>query len=173
MSSRSVNPSAPSPTPEGPGRITPAPLPLGRLWVKPVALFLVFTAIGVLLTASSHPVYGAVMLAFGAFMAFWTSPLRRGLHEPLAQALTRRTDGHGIILWAPSNKGSAQMQVALRSNDDRFSWVNVVHDADARTLTAELGGLDALPIVLVGERTLVRATSGEAIDAVDGVAPKH
>lgn len=173
MSSRFVNPSAPSPTPEGPDRTTSAPLPLGRLWVKPVALFAVFAALALLLAASGRPVYAALFLLFGLFMGFWTSPLRRGLHEPLAQALTRRTDGHGIILWAPSNKGSAQMQVALRSNDDRFSWVNVVHDADARTLTAELGGLDALPIVLVGERTLVRATSGEAIDAVDGVAPKH
>lgn len=141
------------------------------MWKKSIGLFLVFALTGLLLYMQGWWWLTILFVAFAVFMAFWTSPLRRGLHTPIADALTRRGPGHAIVIWAPWDKGSSQLQVAIRSNDERVDWVNCVHDAEARAFAATHGGLDALPVVIVGERVLTEATSGAVFDALDGIDP--
>ncbi len=136
------------------------------MWKKSLGLFLLFTLTGLLLYAQGWWWLTILFVAFGLFMAFWTSPLRRGLHTPFSQCDPERA----IVIWAPWDKGSSQLQVAIRSTDERIAWVNYVHDAEARAFAAKHGGVDALPVVIVGRRVLTNATSGAVFDALDGTS---
>lgn len=100
---------------------------------------------------------------FSVFMAYWTSPLRSGPHVPLAQARTRGP-GTAIILWAPGNPLSARLQAAIRGPREDVVWVNVFRDPHAQELLTAHGGTDALPLVLLGDTTMVNATAGALLD---------
>lgn len=100
---------------------------------------------------------------FSVFMAYWTSPLRSGPHVPLVEA---RAQGRGtaIILWAPGNPLSARLQAAIRGPREDVAWVNVFRDPHAQELLSAHGGADALPLVLLGDRTILNATAGSLLD---------
>lgn len=142
-----------------PGRV-PA-----RAWLRPALLALGGLAVaGVLLTMGQW--WGGILLALAAlFMGYWTSPVRGGQHVPLAEALTRRGPDHAIILWAPGDPLSARLQTAVRGERPDVSWVNVYRDPAADELLLGCGGHGALPLVIIDDDILRRATVGRYLDA--------
>lgn len=161
-------PSSPSPArppsdeapcrPDGPGP---------RIWLRPAAFLLGGLALALVLLWLDR-VAGAVMLTLLALlMGYWTSPLRRGDHTPLRPALDDREPDTAVILWAPGDPLSARLQTAIRGRKPDVTWVNVYKDPDAETFLATAGGYGALPLVLVGDQMLRRATVGAYLDAKD------
>lgn len=121
-----------------------------------------------LLFLADQLIAAIAVAVFSLFMAYWTSPLRSGPHTPLAQA---RTGGAGtaIILWAPGNPLSARLQAAIRGPREGVVWVNVFRDPHAQEVLASHGGTGALPLAMVGDRTMVNATAGEMLDLQESV----
>lgn len=139
-----------------------------QLW-KRTALFVVVGVVLALLLAWNGWWQVAIVFAVvSLFMAWWVSPSRKGLHTPWAEAARTRGEGHAIIVWSTVDRASAQIQVGLRPNDSRLTWVNYMHDAEARAFAKQHGGFDALPLAVVGDRVLPTATSGQVLDALDG-----
>ena len=149
----------------------PGPAPVGgipaRAWLRPGLLLTGGLLLAAVLLLVDQPI-GAVLLAvFALFMGYWTSPLRSGEHTPLDAAIAARPRTGGVILWAPGDPLSARLQTALRSPRADVAWVNVYRDADAARLLGEHGGRDSLPLVLVGDGTVLRAaTVGQLLDAL-------
>lgn len=136
-----------------------------RAWVRPVLLLLGGLLVCAVLLLV-HRIAGAVLIgAFALLLGYWTSPLRRGQHTPFAEALERRAPDHAIILWAPGDPLSARLQTAVRGQREDVTWVNVYRDPDAEVFAVASGGHAALPVVLVGERILRRATVGDYLEA--------
>lgn len=135
-----------------------------RAWIRPALLVL-----GGLLIAAvllwAHLWWGGIAMAIAAvFMGYWTSPARGGQHEPFAQAMAKRGPDHAIILWAPGDALSARLQTAIRGQREDVSWVNVYRDAEADDFLLGSGGHAALPLVIVGDEILRRATVGRYLD---------
>ena len=78
--------------------------------------------------------------------------------------MSERSDDTAIVLWAPGDPLSSRMQAALRTRHKSIVWVNVHQDQDAAQLLAGHGGRLALPLVIVGEDVLKRATVGQLLD---------
>ncbi|WP_240613334.1 hypothetical protein [Brachybacterium endophyticum] len=135
------------------------------LWVRPALMTLGGLAVAVLLAVTGHWVAAVLLAALGLLMGYWTSPLRRGRHMPLAQALDGRDDERAIILWAPGDPLSARLQAAVRGEREDIAWVNVLKDPAASEFAESHGGRGALPLVLVGSTCLRRATVGQFLEA--------
>ena len=116
-----------------------------------------------LLLLADQRIAAIAVALFSVFMAYWTSPLRSGPHSPLAQA-RMQGPGTAIILWAPGNPLSARLQAAIRGPREDLAWVNVFRDPHAQELLTAHGGADALPLVLLGEQTIINATAGMLLD---------
>jgi hypothetical protein len=152
-------------TPHAPGSAAPrrpgAPV---RAWLRP-ALLLVGGLLATTLLLLADQTLGAVLVAlFSLFMAYWTSPLHAGPHTPLATALERRGDDVVIVLWAPGSTLSARLQTAIRGPRPDVIWVNVYQDPEAVQVLAEHGGLDALPLVVVGQDVAASASVVQLLD---------
>lgn len=116
-----------------------------------------------LLQSADQWIAAIAVALFSLFMAYWTSPLRSGPHTPLTEARARGR-GTAIILWAPGNPLSARLQAAIRGPREDVVWVNVYRDPHAQELVTAHGGTSALPLVLLGDRTMVNATAGAVLD---------
>lgn len=136
-----------------------------RAWLRPALLLLGGLAVAALLIFTGQGFAGLLVAAFALLLAYWTSPLRRGQHVPLATALTHRGDDHAIILWAPGDPMSARLQTAIRGERPDVSWVNVLRDEAAEEFCMANGGHGALPMVVVGDAIVRRATVGQYLDA--------
>ena len=137
-----------------------------RLWAKS-ALFVVVGAIMAGLLAYQQWYVMAIGFAVvSVWMAVWVSPRRRGMHTAWSDAMMQRSDGRAIIVWSPVDRASSQIQVGLRPDDARLVWVNALHDPEAMAFVDAHGGFDELPIAVVGERVLPKATSGAVLDAL-------
>lgn len=136
--------------------------------MRPALLLIGGLLLATLLFLADQLIAAIAVAVFSLFMAYWTSPLRSGPHTPLAQA---RTGGAGtaIILWAPGNPLSARLQAAIRGPREGVVWVNVFRDPHAQEVLASHGGTGALPLVMVGDRTMVNATAGEMLDLQESV----
>lgn len=132
-------------------------------WVRPVLLLVGGGLLTVLLFLADQRIAAIAVSLFSLFMAYWTSPLRSGPHTPLAQARTRGADT-AIILWAPGDPLSARLQAAIRGPREDVVWVNVFRDPHAQEVLTSHGGKGALPLVVVGEQTMVNATAGQLLD---------
>lgn len=136
-----------------------------RAWLRPLLFLVGGLAIAVVLYLV-HQVLAAIALAvLTLFMAYWTSPLRGGQHLPFAEAMDRRSPEHAIILWAPGDPLSARLQTAVRGDREDVSWVNVYRDPEATTFLDCSGGRGAIPLVIVGDEIVRRATVGQYLDA--------
>ncbi|MCL6423281.1 DUF2254 domain-containing protein [Brachybacterium sp. JHP9] len=142
------------------------PVRRARLWLRPALLTIGGIAAALLLVAIDQVLAGVLLAALALLMGFWTSPLRRGRHVPLATALEMRSDERAIILWAPGDPLSARLQTAIRSGRPDVSWVNVLQDPMAQEFLRTSGGRGALPLVIVGSHVLRRATVGQLLDAM-------
>ena len=132
-------------------------------WVRPILLLVGGALLTALLLLADQRIAAVAVALFSLFMAYWTSPLRSGPHTPLAQARTRGADT-AIILWAPGDPLSARLQAAIRGAREDVVWVNVFRDPHAQEVLASHGGKGALPLVMVGEQTMVNATAGQLLD---------
>lgn len=121
--------------------------------------------IAALLLLIHQGVAGLAMIVFALFMGYWTSPLRGGQHVPFHEAMARRAPDHAIILWAPGDPLSARLQTAVRGERPDVSWVNVYRDPAADEFLLTSGGHGALPLVIIGDEILRRATVGQYLDA--------
>ncbi|MFC0674428.1 hypothetical protein [Brachybacterium hainanense] len=159
------------PSPRSSPRDDGAPLQApAAAWIRPALLLGGGLAVAVVLLLVDQRLASLAMALFALLMGYWTSPLRGGQHEPLAEALERRGPGDSIILWAPGDPMSARLQTAIRSTRTDVHWVNVYRDAQATAVLAEHGGRSALPLVLLaegpgGEGVLRRASVGRFLDA--------
>lgn len=120
--------------------------------------------IAALLLLIHQGVAGLAMIVFALFMGYWTSPLRGGQHVPFHEAMARRAPDHAIILWAPGDPLSARLQTAVRGERPDVSWVNVYRDPAADEFLLTSGGHGALPLVIIGDEILRRATVGQYLD---------
>lgn len=105
------------------------------------------------------------MTALALFMGYWTSPLRQGQHTTFSEAIAQRSPEHAVILWAPGDPLSARLQTAVRGNRPDVTWVNVYRDAEAEGFLECSGGRGAIPLVIVGDEIIRRATVGQYLDA--------
>ena len=135
-----------------------------RAWLRPALMLLGGLAVAALLLLMRQHVAAVVFAAFALLMGYWTSPLRRGPHTPFLQAMSERSDDTASVLWAPGDPLSSRMQAALRNRHESIVWVNVHQDQDAAQLLASHCGRLALPLVIVGEDVLIRATVGQLLD---------
>ena len=137
-------------------------------WVRPALLLVGGLLLTALLFLADQRIAAIAVSLFSLFMAYWTSPLRSGPHTSLMQA---RTHGPGtaIVLWAPGNPLSARLQAAIRGPREDVTWVNVYRDPHAQEVLAAHGGTGALPLVLVGDRTMLNATAGDMLDLLESV----
>lgn len=136
-----------------------------RLWVRPALLLLGGIALALVLWLVWEFLGAVAVLALSVLMAYWTSPLRTGPHTALPGALAAHDAGDAVILWAPGDPMSARLQTAIRPGRPGVTWVNVLRDDAAQDLLAQHGGFAALPLVLIGEQSLPRATVGQFLDA--------
>lgn len=136
-----------------------------RAWLRPVLFLLGGLAAAVLLYLVGQTIAAIVLALLTLFMAYWTWPLRSGQHVPFADAIARRDPGHAIILWAPGDPLSARLQTAVRGDRDDVSWVNVYRDPEAASFLDCSGGRGAIPLVIVGDEIVRRATVGQYLDA--------
>ncbi|MCS6711974.1 hypothetical protein JSY14_08060 [Brachybacterium sp. EF45031] len=134
-------------------------------WVRPLFLLLGGLAVAVVLWLIGQRIAAIGLVLLALLLAYWTAPLRRGPHTPLAEALPRVADDHAVILWAPGDTFSARLQTAVRGNRPDVTWVNVLQDPEAAEFLAAHGGRSALPLVIVGEEVLRHATTGAYLDA--------
>lgn len=155
-------PAAPTP---GPDPSTPEETARGRLWVRPVLLAVVGVLVAVVLVIVDQILAGILLGLFALFMGYWTSPLRAGSHTPLPQALERRGDDVAIILWAPGDPLSSRLQGAIRGEREDVIWVNTDRDPAAAEFLDAHGGRGALPLVLIGDDVVCRATGADYLDA--------
>lgn len=120
------------------------------------------TAVGVV-TA----VVGLLVLAgYGA----WA--LRRGRHTPWTEATTHIEAGHAVVLWKPGCPYCERLLRAL-GDDDRITWVNVWHHAQAREQVCALnGGDEYVPTALVGSEVLRNPSAAELTTALVGGATR-
>lgn len=132
-------------------------------WVRPILLLAGGGLLTALLFLADQLIAAIAVALFSLFMAYWTSPLRSGPHTPLAQARARGADT-AIILWAPGDPLSARLQAAIRGPREDVAWVNVFRDPHAQEVLTSHGGSGALPLVMVGEQTMVNATAGQLLD---------
>lgn len=136
-----------------------------RAWLRPALLVIGGLTVAAIL-AGLRMWWGAAAVAAAAlFMGYWTSPVRGGQHVPFATAMSRRAPGHAIILWAPGDPLSARLQTAIRGERPDVTWVNVYQDAEADAFVLAHGGHAALPLVIIGDEILRRATMGRYLDA--------
>lgn len=133
-------------------------------WVRPLLVLLGGLAAAVVLAGVDQLILAVPLALLTVLMTYWTSPLRSGPHTPLSEALGRRSDTVAIILWAPGNPLSARMQTAIRGQRPDVLWVNVYQDPDGRQLLAEHGGVESLPLVIVGPDVKAAATAGDLLD---------
>lgn len=144
--------------------LVPASIPT-RAWLRPALMALGGLVIAAVLILIHQWVAGVVLIAFALFMGYWTSPIRGGQHVPFHEAMARRGPDHAIILWAPGDPLSARMQTAIRGERPDVSWVNVYQDPAADEFLLTSGGHGALPVVIIGDEILRRATVGQYLDA--------
>lgn len=163
----SVMPGSPGPQPvdDSPATVSPRGAAHARAWLRPLLLLVGGLAVAVLLWMIGQRVPAVGLAIIAVFMGYWTSPLRTGQHTPFAEAMLRRADDHAIILWAPGDPLSARLQTAIRGHRDDVSWVNVYRDGDAEAFCAAAGGLGAVPMVIVGDEIIRRATVGQYLEA--------
>lgn len=133
-------------------------------WVRPLLVLLGGLAAAAVLTLIDQLILAVPIALLTLLMAYWTSPLRSGPHTSMEEALRRRSDQITIILWAPGNPLSARMQTAIRGAREDVLWVNVYHDPAGMRLLEEHGGLESLPLVIVGEDVGRSATVGDLLD---------
>lgn len=135
-----------------------------RLWLRPALLLVGGLLLTVLMVLAEQWIAAVALALFSVFMAYWTSPLRAGEHTPLATARAGRTPGTAIVLWAPGDPLSSRLQVAFRKPREDVVWVNVHRDQHAQELLTAHGGTAALPLALVGDAVLPRASAGELME---------
>lgn len=144
------------------------PVPTGapvRAWLRPALLILGGLAVAVLLWVIGQHLAAGAMALVALFMGYWTSPARGGQHTAFGPAMAERGPDRAVILWAPGDPMSARLQTAIRGQRSDVAWVNVYRDGEAATFLAGCGGRGALPLVILGERVLRRATVGQYLDA--------
>lgn len=133
-------------------------------WVRPLLVLLGGLAASAVLALIDQLILAVPLALLTLLMAYWTSPLRSGPHTSMDEALRRRSDQVTIILWAPGNPLSARMQTAIRGAREDMLWVNVYHDPAGMQLLEEHGGVESLPLVIVGEDVGRNATVGDLLD---------
>lgn len=158
-SGEAVHGESPTPRPTEPSTL--------RLWLRPLLFLTVGIVLGGLALYSGRWILGAGFLLLQAFMTYWVSPLRTGPHAPWREALSRRSPTHAVVIWSPANKESSRFQIAVPAGSSRVTYVNYLHDAEAKAFTQAHGGFAALPLALVGERIIPRATAGTILDLLD------
>lgn len=144
-----------------------------RAWFRPAALAVGALALTVVLGTIGLWLGAILVFVAGLFMSYWTSPLRRGPHENFLDArAAQQRRGGAVIVWAPGDPLSARLLTALREKRSDVSWVNVYYDRQARAALEQNGGLSALPLVLVGEETVLSsATVAQVLEALPPAAP--
>lgn len=133
-------------------------------WLRPLFVLLGGLAAAALLILIDQLILAVPLVLLALLMAYWTSPWRSGPHTPMSEARQQRSDTVAIILWAPSDPLSARMQAAIRGQRSDVLWVNVYQDPDGRQLLEEHGGIESLPLVIVGEDVGRNATVGDLLD---------
>lgn len=133
-------------------------------WVRPLLVLLGGLAASAVLALIDQLILAVPLALLTLLMAYWTSPLRSGPHTSMDEALRRRSDQVTIILWAPGNPLSARMQTAIRGAREDMLWVNVYHDPAGMQVLEEHGGIESLPLVIVGEDVGRNATVGDLLD---------
>lgn len=144
-----------------------------RAWLRPALLVLGGLLVAAVLAWAQLWWGGLLVAGLALLMGYWTSPLRGGQHVPLAQAMERRAPDHAIILWAPGDPLSARLQTAIRGDRPDVSWVNIYQDPEADAFVLSSGGHGALPVVILGDEILRRATVGQYLDARAGIEPER
>lgn len=138
-----------------------------RLWHRALGYAIVGCLIATLLAWAGWWPVALVFAVLSLFMAWWVSPARVGLHTPWAEAIALRGPDHAIIIWSTLDKASASIQVGLRPDDPRLTWVNYLKEPAAAQFAAAHGGFDSLPIAILDTRVLANARSGDVLDALD------
>lgn len=137
-----------------------------QLWKRSLLFAAVGLVVAGLLAWADQWIFAVPLAALALFMAYWVSPARRGQHTPWLDALTHRSPQHAIVIWSTVDPGSAQLQVGVRADNPRVTWVNYMHDTEAWAFAKQHGGFAALPIAIIGTRVVPNASSGDIIDAV-------